>query len=83
MVTIVRRTLLAGAALAVLFATGAVADDKPTMGIVVKIGGIPWFNAMESGIKEEGAKVSVPACVSSCAATAPINNCGAAMPSYA
>ena len=29
---------------------------SPTMGVVVKIGGIPWFNAMETGIKEDGAK---------------------------
>ena len=35
-----RRALMAGAAFAALFATGAFADDKPTMGVVVKIGGI-------------------------------------------
>lgn len=29
----------------------AVAADQPRMGVVVKIGGIPWFNAMEVGIK--------------------------------
>ena len=29
--------------------------NKPfTMGVVVKVGGIPWFNVMEQGIKEEG-----------------------------
>ena len=56
-----RRALLAGAALATLLATGAFAADKPTMGVVVKIGGIPWFNAMEAGIKEEGAKDGVDA----------------------
>ena len=44
-----------------VFATGAFAADKPTMGVVVKIGGIPWFNAMETGIKEEGAKDGVDA----------------------
>jgi simple sugar transport system substrate-binding protein len=26
--------------------------NKPTIGVVVKIGGIPWFNAMENGIKK-------------------------------
>jgi len=26
---------------------------EPTMGVVVKIGGIPWFNAMEDGIKNK------------------------------
>ena len=34
---------------------------KPTMGVVVKIGGIPWFNAMEVGIKEQGAALGVDA----------------------
>lgn len=42
-------------------AAPAVAQDKPTMGVVVKIGGIPWFNAMEMGIKEEGEKLGVDA----------------------
>ena len=56
-----RRALLAGAAFAAVLATGAFAADKPTMGVVVKIGGIPWFNAMETGIKEEGAKDGVDA----------------------
>ena len=56
-----RRALLAGVAFAAVLATGAFAADKPTMGIVVKIGGIPWFNAMEAGIKEEGAKDGVDA----------------------
>ena len=37
------------------------AQDKPTMGIVVKIGGIPWFNAMEMGITEKGAELGVDA----------------------
>lgn len=50
----------AGTALA-LFAFSALGADKPTMGVVVKIGGIPWFNAMEAGIKENGAKLGVDA----------------------
>jgi simple sugar transport system substrate-binding protein len=54
-----RRALLAGVAFTAVLATGAFAADKPTMGIVVKIGGIPWFNAMEAGIKEESAKDGV------------------------
>ncbi|MEO8532071.1 MAG: substrate-binding domain-containing protein, partial [Deltaproteobacteria bacterium] len=33
--------------------TGFAKDVK--IGVVVKIGGIPWFNAMEEGIKSEGA----------------------------
>lgn len=52
---------VAGAVFAVGLAVAAFAQDKPTMGIVVKIGGIPWFNAMEAGIKEEGAKAGVDA----------------------
>jgi simple sugar transport system substrate-binding protein len=34
---------------------------ETTMGIVVKIGGIPWFNAMEDGIKERAAELGVSA----------------------
>ena len=44
-----------------MLGASAFAADKPTMGVVVKIGGIPWFNAMETGIKEEGAKDGVDA----------------------
>jgi len=56
-----RRTVLASIAFAAVLATGALAADKPTMGVVVKIGGIPWFNAMEAGIKEAGEKEGVDA----------------------
>ncbi|MEM6761616.1 MAG: substrate-binding domain-containing protein [Pseudomonadota bacterium] len=49
------------AVLAAALATGAAAQDKPRMGVVVKIGGIPWFNAMEVGIKEQGDKLGVDA----------------------
>jgi simple sugar transport system substrate-binding protein len=52
---------LAGFALTAALVIGAQAADKPTMGIVVKIGGIPWFNAMEMGIKEKGAELGVDA----------------------
>jgi len=31
------------------------------MGVVVKIGGIPWFNAMETGIQEKGAELGMDA----------------------
>lgn len=59
-----RRELLAlGAAAAAMSLTGglAAADAKPSMGVVVKIGGIPWFNAMEMGIKEQGEKLGMDA----------------------
>lgn len=52
--------LLSGLALAVGVA-GTAAAQNPTMGIVVKIGGIPWFNAMEDGIKERAAEIGMDA----------------------
>lgn len=33
--------------------------NKVTIGVVAKIGGIPWFNSMEEGIKQEAAKLGV------------------------
>ena len=60
-----RRELLAlGASALTVTLTGtgiALAQAKPTMGVVVKIGGIPWFNSMEMGIKEMGEKLGVDA----------------------
>ena len=37
------------------------ADKKLRMGVVVKIGGIPWFNAMEAGIKKAAEKRGIDA----------------------
>lgn len=37
------------------------ADGKPVIGVVVKIGGIPWFNSMETGIKEQAEALGVEA----------------------
>ena len=58
------RTLFfaASALLASAFVGTAWADaNKPTIGVVVKIGGIPWFNAMEVGIKKAaGEPASTP-----------------------
>ncbi len=59
-----RRTfgaLMTGVALSVGLMGTAMAQDAPTMGVVVKIGGIPWFNAMEAGIKEQGAALGMDA----------------------
>ncbi len=53
--------LFGAAVIAASLATPLVAQDKPTMGVVVKIGGIPWFNAMEVGIQEQGAALGVDA----------------------
>ncbi len=52
--------ILSGLAFAVGFAGAAMAQN-PTMGVVVKIGGIPWFNAMEDGIKERAAEIGMDA----------------------
>lgn len=41
--------------------TASAAAAETTMGIVVKIGGIPWFNAMEEGIKARAAELGVTA----------------------
>ncbi len=49
---------LIACSLIALFAVQAQAADKLRMGIVVKIGGIPWFNAMEAGIKSQAEKVA-------------------------
>lgn len=58
------RSSLLGAAAALslsLVASTAMSADKPTIGVVVKIGGIPWFNAMEQGIEEAGERLGVDA----------------------
>ena len=54
-----KRLLAATSVAALCWAGGAMAET--TMGIVVKIGGIPWFNAMETGIKERAAELGVTA----------------------
>ena len=55
------KRLALGAACAALVAGTAAAQDEPTLGVVVKIGGIPWFNAMQAGIEEQGEKLGVDA----------------------
>ncbi|MEP7456529.1 autoinducer 2 ABC transporter substrate-binding protein [Phyllobacterium sp. SB3] len=52
--------LVASISFAGVFAATA-QDAAGKVGIVVKIGGIPWFNAMEAGIKEQSAKIGVDA----------------------
>ncbi len=47
----------AGLAVALLASTAAIAQDAPRMGVVVKIGGIPWFNAMEVGIQDRAKEL--------------------------
>lgn len=57
-----RKVVLASLFVA-LFAmsVSALAGEKLKMGVVVKIGGIPWFNAMEVGIQKEGPAQNIDA----------------------
>jgi simple sugar transport system substrate-binding protein len=52
-------TLVSALALTAGFASTAVAETS--MGIVVKIGGIPWFNAMEDGIERRAKELGIDA----------------------
>jgi simple sugar transport system substrate-binding protein len=59
-----RRTVLklaAGVPAALALGGAVMAQAKAQIATVVKIGGIPWFNAMEAGIKKAGAELSVDA----------------------
>jgi simple sugar transport system substrate-binding protein len=59
-----RRSILklaAAAPLAMTMSRMAAAQAKVQIATVVKIGGIPWFNAMEAGIKKAGAELGVEA----------------------
>lgn len=53
-------TQVSAMALAFGLATAAQAEN-PTMGVVVKIGGIPWFNAMEAGIQKRAGEIGMDA----------------------
>lgn len=46
-------------ALSISMSTASFAETK--IGVVVKIGGIPWFNAMETGIEEKGKELGIDA----------------------
>jgi len=52
--------ILGGTAMAAMLTAGAAAAET-TIGVVVKIGGIPWFNAMEQGIQEQAEALGVDA----------------------
>ncbi len=49
------------ASISLVASFAAFAQEAGKVGVVVKIGGIPWFNAMEAGIKERGQKLGVDA----------------------
>lgn len=61
MVNHYRRALCAGVMALAFTGVAQASPDKPTIGVVVKVGGIPWFNAMEAGIKKKGAELGVRA----------------------
>ena len=64
MVDRLRRHLCAGVAafaFAGMLGPANASPDQPTIGIVAKIGGIPWFIAMEAGIKKKAAELGVKA----------------------
>ncbi len=56
-----RKLCIAALLAAVLFAGQTFAGEKFRMAVVVKIGGIPWFNSMEEGINREAPKQNVDA----------------------
>ena len=51
---------LTSLAVGIVSSAGAMAADTE-LGVVVKIGGIPWFNAMEAGIAERAKELGVKA----------------------
>jgi simple sugar transport system substrate-binding protein len=64
MTRLTRRTLLkagaaAGAGIALRPSLTLAANSPLQVGVVVKIGGIPWFNAMEVGIKKASTELGV------------------------
>ena len=58
---LIRRALCTGVASLLVAGPAFASPDKPVIGVVVKIGGIPWFNAMEAGIKRKSAELGVKA----------------------
>lgn len=56
-----KRLMIAALAAALLLGASFAVQAADKVGVVVKIGGIPWFNAMEAGIKEQGAKLGLDA----------------------
>ncbi|WP_133013508.1 substrate-binding domain-containing protein [Marinomonas flavescens] len=63
MKTIIKTIIKFATSTAIIMAatSTSVYAKETTIGVVVKIGGIPWFNAMEQGIEEAGKKLGVNA----------------------
>ena len=58
---LVRALCVGVAAFALATGLALASPDKPVIGVVVKIGGIPWFNAMDAGIKKRAEQLGVKA----------------------
>jgi simple sugar transport system substrate-binding protein len=56
-----RRALSASVFAIALSGVAYASPDSPVIGVVVKIGGIPWFNAMDAGIKKKAQELGVKA----------------------
>lgn len=54
-----KKIIAAAVGLSLALLSSAAFAEGPKVGVVVKIGGIPWFNAMEAGIKEQSNKLGV------------------------
>src|SRR5258708_27286831 len=59
--TIIRALGAGAVAFALTTNFASASPDKPVIGVVVKIGGIPWFNAMDAGIKKRADQLGVKA----------------------
>ncbi|WP_080681180.1 MULTISPECIES: substrate-binding domain-containing protein [Burkholderia] len=60
-VNFLRKVCAGVAAFALATGIASASPDKPVIGIVVKIGGIPWFNAMDAGIRKRAEQLGVKA----------------------
>ncbi|WP_175962237.1 substrate-binding domain-containing protein [Burkholderia pyrrocinia] len=60
-VNFLRKVCAGVAAFALATGIASASPDKPVIGVVVKIGGIPWFNAMDAGIRKRGEQLGVKA----------------------
>ncbi|MDC6127763.1 substrate-binding domain-containing protein, partial [Burkholderia gladioli] len=58
---LMRRFCVGMTAFALATGLALASPDKPVIGVVVKVGGIPWFNAMEAGIKKRADQLGVKA----------------------
>lgn len=56
-----KKFLNTATAVGLIMGVATMASAETQIGIVVKIGGIPWFNAMEEGILERAAELGVSA----------------------